>query len=142
MEEKIQENHKTIGPTSSISLFSRNKQNQSLDSTQSATYDCKSQNVPGFINILMNIITTFALSLAVYLLITNIFLFVQNINIQPHIRSSFKQKENTDRNNFNDFAVHECHQLNRYRQNYYKLKREQNLGDDEPLRVNTTYFMF
>jgi hypothetical protein len=98
------------------------------------------------INVLMNVMTTFALSFAIYMFVTNVFLLIHNMNTQSYnLRSSLhllNDRSNVDCSNIHDLSLYECHQLNQYRRNYQKLKQEQNQPDHEPLRVNTTLFMF
>ncbi len=128
-----------------------------------------SQNVPFIINLFLNLITTLALSLAIYLLMTNSFLFlhklkVDNLMLESEIVESLQLRHNSQRHHYKEdqqkydcgfsqpLTYEECKQLSRYEKIINKFKEEiqqyssntdnQNVIENHVFKVNTSIYAY
>lgn len=141
------------------------KDGESDDNEENDPMERETEKVPILINLSINLIITFALSLSIYLLMANIFLTINKITM--HTSSMTKGANSFSKtsisNNENDktsyqfydcsksiLSIEECQSLNSYHDEYLNslrsyLTRQSNgngpLKQPNSLKVNTSFFV-
>jgi len=103
--------------------------------------DSKSKITPSkrfFLNSFMNVLTTIALAVSLYLLLANVFLTVYKFQSEFPFSEILSKYECA----MHDITTDECNQINYFNYQYRKLKSEQNQAENEPLKINTTFFVY
>jgi hypothetical protein len=137
-----QEQKRGLSKTSSLSsLNEASASNQDCNQVTRHRERNKSAITPSnrfFLNSFMNVLTTIALAVSLYLLLANVFLTFYKFQSEFPFSEILSKYECA----MHDLTTDECNQINYFNYQYRKLKSEQNQAENEPLKINTTFFVY